>query len=177
MAPAALTTLYCTAPDVEALLSVQGEADFLDDDAAGAVNQAQKDRLMAYALNYATERVNFYCLNLYAASDLASSWLVNQWATIIAARWLASRRVNPVPQSLQEAYEETLKDLELVRTQKVELPSAPTREAAWPAWSNVRVDPFYQVRQVRVERPISERSPVTYPQHRDLASEFIAEPD
>jgi hypothetical protein len=178
--PTAQTNLYCTDADVEGLLSALGVRSRLDDDQSGAVETDESARLRQ-AREYATARVKFYALVHYADEKLASSWLVNDWATTIAAYWLSARRLNTVPDSLRELYEGSdgkggvLGDLEAVRKKTMIIPDIAFRNVDWPAWSNVTVDPRYRVRQIRVQRQISEKTPTQYPQTVDVIAERTLE--
>lgn len=175
MAPPALAYQYATQSDVEALLSIDGLAGRVDDLATGTIN-ATEQGYIASAINWATARVNQFCLGLYAAADLANSWIVNNWTVVLAARWLSCRRGNPPPGSFDDLYKEVLEDLKDVRAGRANLPDIGLRTAAWPAWSNVRVDCLYSLRKIRVERPISERSATDYRQSVDWPSVWIVEP-
>jgi len=174
--PPALAYVYCTESDIQSLLSVDGETGSLDDDNDGSVNAVEQGYL-TQAINWASDRVNFFCLPRYAAVDLANSWLVNNWTVICAGYWLSTRRGNPPPGSFADLYEDALKDMEMIRTGQAQLPGIGLRTNAWPAWSNVRVDQLYALRKIRVEKPISEQSPVKdYYQQQDWAANFIIEP-
>lgn len=174
--PAPLLYTYCSETDIQALLSVDGETGSLDDDNDGSLNPTEEGYL-AQAINWASDKVNFYCLSRYAASDLVNSWLVNNWCVILTAYWLSTRRGNPSPGSFADLYEEAIKDLEMIRKGEAQLPGIGLRTAAWPAWSNVRVNQLYALRKIRVERPISEQSPAKdYYQQQDWAANFIIEP-
>ena len=176
MPPPALAYLYCSEADLEAILSVDGKIGSVDDDNDASESAIEKTYIDA-AINWGTDRVNFYCLARYAAADLANSWIVNHWTVICAAKWLSSRRGNPPPASIDDLYEDALKDMEMVRKGDAQVPGMGLRTAAWPAWSNIRVDQLYTLRKIRVERPISEQSPVKdYHQQQDIAANFIIEP-
>jgi len=168
--PTAFEYLYTTATDVRTLLSAEGVDASLDDDQSGTVSETEETRLTTYAANYATSKVNDYCLGRYDAIDLASSWTANEWATIIAARWVRLRRGNPVPKSLQELFEDVMEDLKAVRTKQYDIQDLAERVSSAPKWSNVRVDVRYRLRQIRVQRPISEQTPPRIPPVSDLAA-------
>ena len=123
----------------------------------------------------ATSKVLLYCGGLYTTSDLATSWMVNYYASVIAARMLCMRRVNPTPESLMEAYGEVIQDLKDIKAMRLAFNEIGLRNAAWPAWSNVRVDCRYRLRQTRVERPICEKTPTDYAQNIDQVAERTIE--
>lgn len=172
--PAAPSHTYCTAADVEMLLSEDGTTGRLDDDESGTRNSAES-AFLTQAIYWATARCNLY-LSAYPAPDLANSWLVNQWCAILAAHTVSVRRGNPAAGSLEQLREEALEDLKMVRAGSYQLPDVAPRTGAWPKWSNVTVSVLHHIRKVRVERPISESRDggVDYPQIIDRKSEVIA---
>lgn len=170
-------TLLCSQADVEMIFSVAGLAARLDDDGSGVVT-TDEQAYFTRAANWATGQVRFYTCQLYDDADLASSFMVNYWAAVLTALMIAPRRSNPVPDSLRElafgadGRGGVMGDLRQVRDQKQQIPDIGYRSVPWPAWSNIRVDPRYRLRQQRVERPISERTPTQYAQQVDWAAEF-----
>jgi hypothetical protein len=171
---APLAILYTSEPDVQALLSVDGETASLDDNSDGTVNSTELGYLTFQGINWATSRINFYCQQLYDAVDLATSWSVNEWATILACRWVRSRRGNPVPQSLQRLYDEAIADLKMVRAQQAIVPDIGYRNQIAPAWSNMRLNPGYWARKLRVERAQSEPTQAQHSRDIDWSAEIIA---
>lgn len=181
MTLAAQAHLYCTQIDVEDLISALGVQLRLDDDGSGTVDEDEQRR-MTRALNWATAKVKFYALTHYADADLATSHLVNDWATILAAHWLCSTRLNPVPDSIQGLAfgrggndRGVMGDLEDVRAKRAQIPDIGYRNVDWPAWGNVFVDARYRVRQIRVQRPISESTPTQYGMDVDREAEVNPE--
>ena len=131
--------------------------------------------LMTKACQIATARVKLYCCTRYNDSDLVNSWSVNQWATTIAARWLATRLYRAAPDQIQGAYEEALEELKAVQASQLNIEDIGTRTSGTPYFSNVTVDPTYTYRKVRVEQVISEQTPTQYPQAIDWNSVFFIE--
>lgn len=174
MAPTALTYTYCTEADLQALLSEQGTLNRVDDNGDNA-QSATETGYLDKSISWATDKLNFYLLARYAADKLATSWVVNQWAVIFAARWLSQRLGNQPPGTINELYDEAIEDLKLVHSGTYEIPGIGTREVMWPAWSNVRVDTLYTLRKIRVERPISEKTKTDYAQHLDRVAEHLVE--
>lgn len=170
MAPTAQSTLFCTQADVEDYLSAEGVDLRLDDDNDSLVSAGELARLTARGLNVATARVKLYLQPVYDDADLATSWVVNEWATVVAARWLCGRRGNPVPGSVAKAYEEIIQEMQAVKARKLQLPDVGTRNPDWPAWSNVNVNWNYRFSKVRVEKNISEPTSTQYSQKQDYAS-------
>ncbi len=176
MAPTAqLGTLFTTEGDVQAYLGVDAEALRLTDQGESSPTATELNYLIINGINWATSRINMYCQFRYDAADLAQSWLVNDWATIFAARWLCSRRGNPVPQSLEAMYKEAIEDLKRVRAGQYDIPDIGTRSPAHPAWSNQIVRQQYWLKRLRVETPISDNTPTSYPQSIDFATQGVME--
>lgn len=129
--------------------------------------------LMAKGCKYATAKIKSYCCGRYDDSALAQSWSVNNWATIIAARWISSRRFQSVPQGIDAQYQETLEELKAVKIGNLNIEDIGTRTSGWPFISNVSIDLGYTIRKVRVEPQISEPTPTQYPQCVDYSSVFL----
>ena len=181
--------LFCTPDDALSLLSELGLTLRASDAEAppatyAELTDAEKARVTR-AITYATERVKLFCCPHYDAADLLTSWLVNEWATVIAAHRLCARRLNPTPQALHELMfgeahmrvrsggqnRGVMGDLADVRSGAAQIPDVGRRNAPWLAWSNVTVDPRYRLRQIRVQRPISEGTPTQYAQDVDWRAE------
>lgn len=179
----AQANLYCSEQDIQNLLSASGELARLDDDGDGAGGPGPSGTGSAgflQAANYATARVKFYCLQHYEDADLASSYLVNEWASIIAAAWLCARRGNPVPESIDRLLHGdgakdggAMGDLADVRAKRATIPDIGYRFQDCPAWSNVRLDARYRVKQVRVEQVNSQRTPTQYAQAVDQYGNYL----
>lgn len=180
--PAALAVTFCSEADVQDLLSVLGEQAALDDDDNGVIDATEQARVPKF-ISYATARVMAYCQGLYDPADLANSWLINEVATILVAWMLRGRRGNPVPAQLKELMfgdgkpenRGAMGVLRDIQAMVLQVDGAGYRNAPWPAWSNVRVDCRYRLRQARAERPISEKTPTSYPQNVDWPAEFTFE--
>lgn len=176
------SVVLCTETDVQGLLSTEMEQAQLDDAGVGPGDADQQARI-SQAIAWGSSKVLACLQPLYDSTDLTTSALVNEWATIASAYWLCSRRGNPVPESVQRMWLGTpgtddkgaLGDLIAARKMELQIPDIGYRNPEWPAWSNVRVDPRYRTRQIRVERPISEQTPTQYSQNIDWPSEFSFE--
>lgn len=117
-----------------------------------------------------TAKVNRYLQQMYDSADLALSWSVYNWATVLACQWLCSRRGNPIPSSLVMLLRETLDDLEMVRSGDMVIEDIALRNTLAPCWSNVRLDRSgYSIfKKLRVERSTSDRTRTNFPQKADL---------
>ena len=79
---------------------------------------------------------------------------------------------------MKDLYDEAIADMKLVKKGEFQVPEIGTRIGSFPAWSNVRVDVFYALRKIRVERPISNKQRVlNYTQQGDIAANYIIEPN
>lgn len=144
----------------------------------GGVNAYELARIQK-AIAYASSKVNDYCMPRYqSAAALQSSWTVNRWATILAAKWLRSRGGRPLPQSVFDDAKEAMEEMKAVSVGQMQIGDLGTPIAEWPAWSNTCVDPSYWNRKLRVQRPMSEQSggpPTGYAQQIDWWAEGIIE--
>jgi hypothetical protein len=126
--------------------------------------------LMPKACKYATARVMSYASQRYNTSDLTKSWTVNQWATVVACRWLAKRLFQVAPAGIESDYEEAMEELKAVKGGQLNIDDVPTRTASWPSFSNVTLDDRFNIRKVRVEPVISDNIPTQYAQSVDWFS-------
>jgi hypothetical protein len=175
MAPAIdLAYLYTDEDDIHAVLSVTGELALLDDRGTGQLSVAEEG-FRDTIIKWATARCNYQLLGKYAASELANSWIVNDWCSFVAAFILGCRRGNTPAGALRELYEQAMEDMKLVRQGKAKIPDIGTRTSAWPFWSNVRVDVVHRVRKIRVQRSQSEYQSGApgYNQAIDWPSDYI----
>jgi len=163
--------VYCVEADVNDLLSQEGVELRLDDDSTGAISTTERQVLTVKGIYWATSRVNLYLVPRYEASQLATSYIVNEWCTRFAARWLCSRRGNSPPASIEDLYQEAKEEMADVLAGKMQVPDIGARSPEWPLWSNIRFDDSYGVRKLRVERPISERTQAGYQQNIDWPAE------
>lgn len=169
------TNLYTAKGDIEDVLSEHGVELTLDDDGDGTAGEDEEVDALNKAIYWATSRINLHCAGLYKTARLAQSWVVNYWASVLAARQLAGRRGNTVPQSLEQAYQEAKEDLDRVKNGDLSIPEIATRANSWPTWSNIRVNPYRRLRKARVEKAISEGSPTPRRQHTDVGADYIRE--
>ena len=149
-------TTYCTRGDLEAILAVDGIDLRVDDNQGGTVSATEETYVTA-AINWATARVNIYLLGRYSATQLAQSYVCNDFTAIIAAHKLARRRGNPAPQSLQESYEESIEMLKQIKANELSLEDVPERTSGSISWRNIHHS-RHMLRRNRVQRPISEQT-------------------
>lgn len=128
---------------------------------------------MARATQHGTSKVKLYCNQRYDDSELVRSGTVNDWATIIACRWLCSRRAQPVPKSISEECKEAIEELKMVQACQLAIEDIGTRGVDWPTVTNVIVNPAYDGMRARVQPNISEGTPTDYNQFIDWNSAVL----
>jgi hypothetical protein len=167
-----LESTYCEDEDVEAVFSQAGVKIRFDE-----ADSNLKASMLLKGRSWGASRINDYAAGRYDPDQLAQSWTVNWWNTILASRFVAMHRVNPMPAVIKDAYVEVMKDLADLRNGLYKLGDVEVRVVDSPAWSNVRVPVWYMVHRVRVERRLSEQTPRRILPDLDRLSEFTpAEP-
>lgn len=160
-AAAGATSLACAALSAAVNASAQARD--------SGVNAATGQRLVV-GCRKGTSKVKLYCNGRYDDSQLARCGTVLDWATVCAARFLATRRAQPCPQSIAEQYEEAIEEMREVQCGQLMLEDCATRGTDWPALVNITVRPNYDGMQSRVEPNISEGTPTAYSQYIDWNS-------
>lgn len=138
------------------------------------VNAATGARL-SVAARKGTSRVKLYCNARYDDSQLALSGSVLDWATIIAAKFLCSRRAQAVPKSIMADYEEAMEELRAVQAGQLSIEDIGTRGVDWPTITNIVVNPGYNGMRARVMPNVSEQTPTGYSQFIDWNSALTLE--
>ncbi len=140
---------YATQSDVQRVLSELGTTLRIDDDADGVGETPN----MTYALEEASEQIDFHLLQRYEASDLTASDYVTKATAAIAACLLSRRRGNSVPPSLDKSCEKYEEQLKMIMTGEAELPGASLRNDPGITTSGLEVDltrPNMPVRRSRL---------------------------
>ncbi len=133
------------------------------------VNAATGARLLVGARK-GTSKVKLYCNQRYDDVQLARSGSVLDWATVIAAKFLCTRRSQSCPKSIKADYEETIEELKAVYNGQLSIEDIGTRGADWPSVTNVIVNPAYDGMRARVQPNISDQVPVSHYQYIDWNS-------
>lgn len=133
------------------------------------VNAATGARLLVGARK-GTSEVKLYCNQRYDDQELKKAGSVLDWATIIASRFLAKRRLQPCPKGLEDDYKEVVKRLEKVQAGVLAIEDIGTRGVDWPTITNITVNPAYDFQRARVEVNMSEQTPTAYAQFVDWNS-------
>lgn len=136
------------------------------------VNAATGARLLV-GCRKGTSKVKLYCNARYDDSQLALSGSVCDWATVVAAKYLCTRRAQGCPKSIKEEYDEAIEEMSRVQCDQLAIEDIGTRGADWPTVTNVIVNPAYDGMRVRVQRNISEQTPTAFHQFVDWNSAIL----
>lgn len=146
-------TLYCNQGDMERLFSAAGVTSFADHD-EDTVNDTG---VVTDCLNRAAEEINLFAMQYYSAAALATSTLVNRWATVFACCFLCELRGNEIPTAFQNEFTAIQEKLEQIATGDLKIPGLAYSEDFRPSIRNVHIDRRYWRDRVRV---IPQRSGV-----------------
>lgn len=133
------------------------------------VNAATGARLVV-GTRKGTSKVKLYCNARYDDSQLVLSGTVLDWATIMAAKFLCTRRAQGCPKSLKADYDEAIEEMRMVQSGQLFIEDIGTRGVDWPTVTNVIVNPMYNGMRARVQPNISEQTPTGYSQFVDWNS-------
>lgn len=117
-----------------------------------------------------TSKVKLYCNQRYDDSQLRLSGTVVDWATVVAAKFLCTRRAQGCPKSIQADYDEAIEELRMVQSGQLSIEDIGTRGVDWPTVTNIIVNPGIDGMRARVQPGISERTPTNYGQFVDWNS-------
>ena len=162
-APAAIGATAIAVAALEAAIGAGAQA------RDSGVNAATGARLVV-GTRKGTSRVKLYCNGRYDDSQLVLSGTVCDWATICAAKFLCTRRVQGCPKSLQADYDECIEEMKAVQAGQLAIEDIGTRGADWPTVTNIIVNPAYNGMQARVIPNISEGTPVAFHRYIDWSS-------
>lgn len=157
---ALISPAYCTSTDIERYLSLTGAEAF----AAHDIPDEPTSEVYNDVINQATDEVNLYAIDRYDPADLATSKIVNRWATTFGAYFLTLRRGNPPPDSLAKDFDRVTKILERVQAGTLNIPNVGLRSRG-PTFDNLVVDRRYSQAKIRVQKENSSDSPTTLRQH------------
>lgn len=163
---------YCTAADIDLLLSSAGVRSFADHDDDGLVD----DNILSEMIDQASAEVAAYVLRRYTDAVAADSSLVKRWTVILAARQICMLRGNGVPQSIEAEFERLTAPgdglLAQVQDGKFKLPGALIKSRGVPTFSNLTMDRRRVREKVRVTEDNSDN--IDTSRERDSAHEVIS---
>ena len=140
---------YCVQADIERLLSTQGVTNMADHDEDGFNDTS----VVQDAIDEATGMIDLFCRGRYSSAGLATSLVIANWATSIAASALCELRGNTIPDSLNRKVTwivETM--LPQIQSGQLNLPGLAFGNDLRPAMSNMAIDRRYARSIVRVTR-------------------------
>ena len=123
-----MTTIYCTAADLEAIWDPAALLASVDDDADNtldALEQTYLDR----AIERAAGRMNAYLETRFTVSSLAGNAWCRDANSAIAVYLLAIRRGEPAPAVLQEQYDAYFHDLHEIAAGRLNIPGVSSTTA------------------------------------------------
>lgn len=165
--PSTPQNVYTDRVGVEAIMGQCGVDYKLDDDGTTVITSA-KEQNLTYAINYASNRIDMYLANRYSPAVLATSWIVWHWASVIAAHTLSKRRCAGASVSLQAEFDQTMSELGQIKTGQLDLGNVPSLASPGASVSNVRLDPTFVTKRMRVEKSISDSTSTSAPVIRDI---------
>lgn len=127
------------------------------------VNAATGARLLV-GCRKGTSKVKLYCNQRYDDTQLVLSGSVLDWAVIIGAKFLCTRRAQGCPKTIAQDYDAVIEELRAVQSGTLSIEDIGTRGVDWPTVTNVTVMPGYDGMRARVEPNISEQTPTSYGQ-------------
>jgi len=157
---------YCTTADMSRLFASYGVTAFADHDESGTADTGVTDD----CISQASEEIDMYALQLYAAASLATSALINRWATVMAVYFLCMRRGNGIPESIAAEFDRIMAMLLKVADGTLKLPGVAMDGDLRPSFSNLKVDRRYRDSRIRVRRSVSTDAPSV------LSQDFATDP-
>lgn len=159
---------------LNSFLSVFGVISFSEHD-----QQGSDTYIINECLDYASAFILGRVAGVYPASRLGGSVLLQEMATVIAARVLCTRRGNPVPESLEMRYQEIIEKgglLDQIVSRSILLYNENGQLIAGvgaqaPVVSNLQVDRRYWNEKVRVVRGTSMKAESGL--ERDFATDYV----
>ena len=154
------TYIFCTIDDVRDVLSAAGVTLASDDSPPTAYGNA-----IAKAGNVIVK----YLFRRYDPNSLMQSDLVKDWAAAVAAFKLRTRRGNPAPPGVIEAYQEALEDLKQMKAGVNEIPGISPRKQYAPGLSKMRstLRPYPRAVVEPSQGTTLGGTPANYHQHSD----------
>ncbi len=155
-APVGSTSLTIVAPTYDISAGAQARD--------SGVNAATGARLLV-GCRKGTTKVKLYCNQRYDDSQLVLSGSVLDWAVVVAAKFLCTRRAQGCPKTIAQDYDAAIEELRAVQSSTLSIEDIGTRGVDWPTVTNVTVMPGYDGMRARVDPNISEQTPTAYGQY------------
>lgn len=170
------STLFTSRGDMQSLLGLCG-VDLKINDSETTVISPVEEGYLNWCISAASSRVSLFLANRYSPQVLLQVPMVIWWATVISCYMLSMRRCNTAAGSLQAMYESAMKDLSDASTGMVQLGGVPSLATPGISMSNVRMDPTWAFKTMRVEQQISANTPTRAPVIVDIYGQFWQDPN
>lgn len=175
--PAVPANLYTDRAGVELILGVCG-VNLRINDSETTVVSADEENYLNYLIYTASQEIDMYLSNRYDPAVMLTSWMIRNWCSIIAAYRVTMRRCGSPPVALQWEYEQTMEKLGLIRVGQLEIGGLASLATPGIAMSNLRIDPRFPTKQLRVEGQISGQQPNNQrPFITDITTGWFSEPN
>lgn len=155
-----IANTLCTEAEVVRRFSQIGVTEHADLENAGTATTGVVDD----CINQATEEIRGFAWRWYSDATLATSTLVNRWATNLAVYFLCTVRGLSPPEAVAAEFERIMALLEKVAAGHYRIPGLALRGDLRPTMSNVQIDRRYPYSTVRVTRANSSDPPTALTQ-------------
>ena len=176
-APSAPANVYTDRAGVEMILGSCG-VNLRINDSETTVVSTSEELYLTHATYIASQEIDMYISNKYDPSVMSESWLIYNWASVMAAYRVTLRRCGSPPASLQWEYEQVMDKLSQVANGQLQIAGLASLATPGIAMSNMRMDPRFGYKQMRVEGQISGQQPNgNRPVIRDIRDQYFTEPN
>jgi hypothetical protein len=176
-APAAPANVYTDRAGVEMIMGACGVNLRINDSETTVISTAE-ELYLTQATWIASQEIDMYLLNKFNTETLTGSWLIYNWASVMAAYRVTLRRCGSPPASLQWEYEQVMDKLAQVANGQLQIAGLASLATPGIAMSNMRIDPRFGIKQMRVEGQISGQQPNNNrPVIKDIRNEYFEEPN
>lgn len=153
-------TPYCSEADMQAYFSQNGITAFADNDGDGTEDPG----VVTGCISQSTQKIANSVFMWYDPASLVGNVAVNRWAFVIATLFLCRHRGNTAPQSVLDDYNETISELNGIKSGEDKLYGQPLVAALVPTFSNEQIDRRMPYSTPRVT-PDSSQEPSTRTQN------------
>jgi len=176
-APAAPANVYTDRAGVEMIMGACG-VDLRINDSETTVISTVEELYLTHATYIASQELDMYISNKYDPSVMSQSWLIYNWASIMAAYRVTLRRCGSPPASLQWEYEQVMDKLAQIANGQLQIAGLASLATPGIAMANLRIDPRFPFKQMRVETQISGQQPNgNRPVAKDIQGQLYSEPN
>lgn len=174
MLPTVITPFQLTDRDgVETIMGNCGVNAKLDVDRNGIISSTELLKL-TWAINYGSEYTLAWAGRRYSVTQLSQSWLSYWWASAVAAYRLSIYRCGAVTAALQAEVDSVVEMLKQIHAGLFSPASMLSSSGAGVALDNIRLDPRYRTKQMRIEVSISDgHKDQKSPRRNDILGTYI----